>query len=345
MDPIYRIPPFILGPQVYTAAEAAEIEPWSILQQGVREHWKNTMGEGITVAVLDTGLWNHPDLPAPVAQANFSQSKTILDRQGHGTHVAGTIRASFDGKGTMGYAPKCNLACYKVLGDDGSGTSRAIAQGIYRAVDDGADIINMSLGGGYDRLIEEAIQYAFSKGVLVICAAGNEGKHGNENTVGYPARLPEAGAIASYNRQRQISEYSSRGPEVDVAFPGEAILSTWLNNGFREISGTSMAAPAASGLSALMLSWRRKNPETDQVYNTSDLKLEWQRSSIDIGTAGRDNSSGWGIVDAGRFIYGKKPETDPPAVVTPTGPEVKVGNCRVVSAVTLKGDEGMFVYG
>jgi subtilisin family serine protease len=300
-DVIHRIPPYVLGPKVYFAHQIVDRQPWSMVTHHVPDLFAKTKGKGITVAVLDTGLWRHNDLPDPVFAANFTNSSSVFDRQGHGTHVAGTIGARLDGKGVVGWAPEVSMGCCKVLGDDGSGSDNGIAKGIYYAAEHGAQIINMSLGGGFSSKIAQACKDVIQQGVFVICAAGNEGEEGPD-TVGYPAKLEETLAIASYRKDGQISAFSSRGPEVDIAFPGEEILSTWINNTFREISGTSMATPAACGLTALMLAAHRDFGNGFSVKNNRELREHWKSTSQDVGDPGFDNSFGWGIPRAADVI-------------------------------------------
>ena len=128
-----------------------------------------------------------PRSPRAGFRANFSRSNSIYDKVGHGTHVAGTIAARQDGRGVVGWAPKCSLGVCKVLGDDSSGGDAGIAAGIRYAADNGAHIINLSLGGGFSRAVHEACLDAIQAGVFVICAAGNEGAIDGINTIGYPA--------------------------------------------------------------------------------------------------------------------------------------------------------------
>lgn len=349
---IYRLPPYALGPRVYMYNEVADQQPWSLVKQNIEPLWADTKGKGITVAVLDTGLWDHRDLPSPAFAVNFSRSRDVYDKQGHGTHVAGTIGARLNGAGVVGYAPECNIGAVKVLGDDGTGESESIAKGIYYAAEQGAHIINMSLGGGYDPGIAKACRDVIQQGVFIICAAGNDGYQGGRNTVGWPARLPETLAIASYNEQGQLSDYSSRGPEVDVAFPGEDILSTWPGNAFRRISGTSMATPAAAGLTALMLAYHRDNPGKLAIRNNSDLREHWKRYAQDQGAPGKDNGFGWGIPDAHGVVRGGdvvKPTPDPtdPGVGMPV--PIAGGGFTLLDLVhvipTKMGDkQGLFIY-
>lgn len=342
---IHRIPPMILGEKVFFANQVEDRKPWSIVKHNVPDLFAQTKGKGITVAVLDTGLWEHNDLPDPVFAANFSRSRTVYDKQGHGTHVAGTIGARLDGKGVVGWAPECNLGVCKVLGDDGSGSDDGIARGIYYAAENGANIINMSLGGGYSPRIEQACKDVIQQGVFVIVAAGNEGDQGF-NTIGYPARLPETLAIASYRLDGRISEFSSRGPEVDIAFPGEDILSTWPNNTFRSISGTSMATPAASGLTALMLAAHRDDGIDFTIKNNRELRDHWRKHAQDMGDPGHDNSYGWGIPDAAGIVRAEGPTepTDPGEPNNPPGKGITLFNLINIVPMDHDGHSGVFIY-
>lgn len=156
------------------------------------------------------------------------------------THCCGIIAARDNALGVVGVAPKANLVIGKVLGDSGSGSSQSVAAGVKWAADQGVDIISMSLGSSQpDSSIKSAIQYAVGKGVYVVCAAGNDGP--GPNTVDYPGRWPEVIAVASTNQAGQVSNYSSRGPEVDIAAPGEQIVSTYLNGTLAKLSGTCLA--------------------------------------------------------------------------------------------------------
>lgn len=330
---IYRLPPYVLGPQVLLPKDAQDRKPWSLVVSGVPDQWANTKGAGVCVAILDTGLWKHKDLPDPVFVANFTRSQTDFDHQGHSTHVAGTIGARLDGAGVVGWAPECSLGCVKVLGDDGAGTDEGIAKGIYYAAEHGAQIINMSLGGGYSPRIAQACQDVVQQGVFVICAAGNEGGDPEQSTVGYPAKLPETIAIASYNQDKRISEYSSQGPEVDVAFPGEDILSTWLDGTFRSISGTSMATPACSGLTALLLGLPN-TPGSDRPKHNTQLRERLKAHAVDMGAPGFDAAFGWGVPDTAHFLC-------PTSVAAPLQPLSK--SQLVLQPAQLGSQQGFFI--
>ena len=154
-------------------------------------------GEGIIVAVLDTGIdTDHPDLVGNIVACKtfVDRTTTCEDDNGHGTHVAGTIAANGS---IIGVAPKAKIMAIKVLNKRGRGYTDDIAAGIEYAADNGADIISMSLGGGYSSFIGDAVDYATSKGVLVIASAGNSGP--GEDTIGYPAANSGVVAVAAFD--------------------------------------------------------------------------------------------------------------------------------------------------
>jgi len=349
---IHRIPTYKLGPQIYLAHQLKDRKPWALQKNNMDPLWLEAAGEGITVAILDTGLWQHNDLPEPVFAANFTRSRTVYDKQGHGTHCAGTVGARMDGKGVIGWAPKCNLGCIKVLGDDGSGASAGIAKGIYHAAEHGADVISMSLGGGYDPLIEQACNDVIQQGVFVICAAGNEGAIRGRNTIGWPARLPHTLAIGSHRKDGKVSEFSSRGKQVDMSFPGTDILSTWLDNTFRSISGTSMATPAAAGLTAVMLSHAKKAEADGKVVkpirNNSELRKHWAEHAIDAGVKGKDIHYGWGYPDIDGIVRSNISDKEEPVVDTDDPATAKDGWDILgkfgAKVITHDGKDGLFLY-
>lgn len=367
--PIYRLPPYVLGPKVYTADELEDIIDWGLKAQRIPAEWQDTQGEGIVVGVADTGRPNHPDINDNIIDShNFSLSFTDEDLQGHSTHVCGTIAAIDNNKGVVGVAPKAKIITAKVLGDDGSGDNLAVARGIRWLVNKGCQVINMSLGGPYDKEIAQACIDAVEAGVYIVCAAGNEGYVDGQNTIGYPARLKQTVAIASYNKAGRLSDYSSRGPEVNVAFPGEDILSTWLNGSYRRLSGTSMASPFASAVTALLLSKQEAlisaaiangdNPPVSPVTNAASLIARLQGCAVDKGPVGFDSGWGWGIVDVKKFLMVSAPDHGgghdggddggsdetplPPTQCGFSGGDIDLGFLRVRGA-QIDGEKGIFV--
>ncbi len=342
----YRLPPVIDARDPVTAAEFGQPIDWGLSVHGIPDTWRRTRGANVTVAVLDTGLPDHPDLAGAVVDAKDFTGQGVKDREGHSTHCCGTI-ASRNKDRIVGVAPDAKLLIGKVLGDDGSGDSRGITAGIRWAVESKADVISMSLGGGYDRDTALALLEAVSQGCLVFCAAGNSGPR--DNTIEYPAKLSYVVPVSAYNKQGKLADFSSRGPEAFVAFPGEAITSTFLGGRYRTMSGTSMATPFAAGVTALAVSHRRTN--RIPPMNQADLKNMIRESAVDHGPPGRDRQWGWGVVDVNKFLTeGVTTVPSPPSQPTPPagdslfdfpipGSSLKVS----VSWITHGGVDGFFV--
>ncbi len=224
--------------------------------------WEVTTG-GVKVAILDSGIdQDHEDLSSKiVAQRNFTTSSTLDDLYGHGTHVGGIAAAlTNNGVGVAGGCPECVLMNGKVLGDNGSGAYSWIASGIIWAADNGAKVINLSLGGNSpSKTLENAVNYAWSKGAVVVAAAGNCGCQSKI----YPAAYRNAIAVAATNNQDKKASFSSYGAKwVDVAAPGQDIFSTFPNHpyvinkslNYDYGSGTSMATPMTAAAAALIWS-------------------------------------------------------------------------------------------
>ncbi|WP_425283831.1 S8 family peptidase [Lihuaxuella thermophila] len=282
-------------------------------------------GAGIRVAVLDTGVYtDHVDLVSNVEQCKDFTAPTGFkngvceDKNGHGTHVAGTILANggADGKGIYGVSPASKLWAYKVLGNSGFGYSDDIANAIRHAADEGKRlgvhvVISMSLGSSAkDSLIADAVTYAYNNGALVVAAAGNDGP--NPDTIGYPGGLVDAIAVAALenvqeNGNYRVADFSSRGNpntdgdyviqerDVEVSAPGRAIESTWKNGGYNTISGTSMATPHISGLAAKI--WA-ENPSWSNGNLRAEIQTRAKNNDINGGLyadTGDDIASGFGF--------------------------------------------------
>ena len=226
--------------------------------------WDTTQGtSAIKIAILDTGIdQDHEDLSSKIVlQANFTTSSTVDDLYGHGTHVGGIAAAlTNNGLGVSGGCPDCVLMNGKVLRDDGAGAYSWISNGITWAADNGAKVINLSLGGPpSSKTLENAVNYAWNKGSVVVAAAGNCGCQGKL----YPAAYTKAIAVAATNNKDQKASFSSYGAKwVDVAAPGQDIFSTFPNHPYtinKSLnydfgSGTSMATPMTSATAALIWS-------------------------------------------------------------------------------------------
>ncbi|MEH2277942.1 MAG: S8 family peptidase [Nostoc sp.] len=238
-------------------------------------------GKGVVVAVVDTGVdYNHEDLKNNIWTNtkeiagngidddgngyvddnygwNFAdQNNNTLDNNGHGTHVSGTIAGENNNYGVTGIAYDAKIMPVKVLDESGSGSFNSISKGIRYAVDNGANVINLSLGGpSSNRTLESAIDYASSKGVIVVMAAGNDGGSSPE----YPASYASKSGIAvgAVDRNNNMPDFSNRSGTKEIAYvtaPGVKVYSSVPNNQYATYSGTSMAAPHVAGVVALMLS-------------------------------------------------------------------------------------------
>lgn len=227
------------------------------------EAWDFATGTGIKVAVLDTGVaTDNPDIAGKVAKrANFSTAPTGEDNYGHGTHVAGIIAAVKDGSGVSGVCPGCSILDGKVLNDSGSGSTSGIVSGIDWALDNGAHVINMSLGQRVSsRALEAAVKDAWARGAVIVAAAGNGGTQAKI----YPGAYPSVIAVAATDNKDAKASFSTYGKWVDVAAPGVSVYSTFPNHdfylgtqygrahGYDIASGTSMASPIVAGVAALV---------------------------------------------------------------------------------------------
>jgi len=265
----------------------------------IKEAWKYTRGTGVKVAILDTGIdFNHSDLKSGVIKVqDITTDRNPLDRVGHGTHVAGIIGAR--GKMT-GVAPDCELYSIKVLNDQGSGTDEWLYQGILSAIDLKVNIINMSLGSTiYNPRVESAIKKAYDQGIILIAAAGNDGYVGNGvDTIGYPAKFDEVIAVGAIDPNGNRASFSSVGKELDICTFGTNITSTWPNNLYVKLSGTSMACPFITGVAALIYSSHNiLRISKHEIQNTHEMLDHLKRHCIDLGPQGIDELYGNGALN------------------------------------------------
>lgn len=283
--------------------------------------WDITTGEpNVIIAVLDTGVayenFRSFEQASDLANTLFvpgydfvSNDEHPNDEEGHGTHVTGTIAQSTnDGLGTAGVAFNCSIMPVRVLNKRGEAPYTTIADGVYFATDNGADVINLSLGGPFDSVtLRDAVAYAYDNGVTIICSAGNEYEEGNP--ISYPAAYDaHCIAVGATRFDQTRAYYSSTGSYLDLVAPGgdlnvdqnaddvnDGILQqTFGINpkdwGYWLYTGTSMAAPHVSGIAALLISKDVAGPDA--------IREALQNTARDLGPSGWDAEYGWGIVDA-----------------------------------------------
>jgi serine protease len=279
---------------------------WHLQNLDVPEAWKISQGEGVVVAVVDTGVSANEDgffklLPGKDFVDGDDDPE---DLNGHGSHVAGTIgQASNNGIGTAGVAPRVSILPVRVLDANGSGDNTSVAEGIIWAVDHGANIINLSLGSpANSETVADAVAYAYENNVTVVAATGNDGF---TDFIGFPAALPTPIAVGSVDLSSNVAFYSNQGREIDVVGPGgdtsvdangDAMMDGVLQETRMEgvwsyyfLQGTSMATPHVAGVAALVYANGVRDPDA--------LRQVLQNSATDLGGNGWDKVYGYGMVN------------------------------------------------
>lgn len=264
-------------------------------------------GEGIVVAVIDTGIdTDHPDLKDRIIGGrNFTTDykgnpKKFEDNNGHGTHVSGTIAASFNRAGLAGVAPKSKILSLKALTGEGSGNYEWIINAVNYAVDwrgpknERVRVITMSLGGPADvPELHKAIQKAVQNDISVVVAAGNEGD-GREDTFeyAYPGAYNEVISVGAVSMDLQLAPFTNTNAEIDVVAPGVEVLSTYPDKKYAKLSGTSMAAPHVAGALALIIVLSEK--EFNRPLSEAEIYAQLVRRTFPLGF--RKSSEGNGFV-------------------------------------------------
>ena len=277
---------------------------WGVRQIGAPAlHSGGNTGAGIKVCVIDSGIdTNHPDL-ADNYKGGYdyvNNDPDPADDNGHGTHVAGTIAAVLNNSGVVGVAPSAEIYAYKVLGANGSGKFSDVIKAVEAcAALDGTKITNNSYGSSSDpgTLVRQAFDNAYAAGVLHVAAAGNSGRaNGSGDTVGYPAKYDSVIAVAATDSNNVRASWSSTGPAVELSAPGVSIYSTYPDDTYATLSGTSMASPHVAGAAALVFGCLSSDLNGDGKINNVDVRLRMQQTAQDLGAAGRDNLYGFGLV-------------------------------------------------
>lgn len=328
---------------------------WHMTRIGMEAAWDINTGSGTIVAIVDTGV---KQALADLALTNFmagydfiNNDNDPLDDHGHGSHVCGTVAQSTNNNlGVTGIAYNCTIMPVKVLDAAGYGSYTAIANGIYYATDNGADIINMSLGGtSSSTTLQDAVNYAWNNGVVVICAAGNN----NSSAAFYPAAYPVCISISATNSADGKADYSNYGSTIDMCAPGgdtvdrngdgymDGILQNTFGasgDGYYFYTGTSMASPHVAGVAALLKT-------QDPARTNAQIRSILESTAEDLGTAGWDQYFGYGIVDAEAALAGPAPARDI-YVFSIVQTIIKTATRYNSSAVvTIKDDTGALVSG
>lgn len=289
-EPLFEIPPdLVRGPESDVLPLAGEVN-WGMATFAVDRLRSITDGAGVSVAVIDTGIdRTHPLLQNCAAAKDFTGSSIGTgDRNQHGTHCSGTVGATDP---RIGVAPGCRLLHGKALSDSGSGSGAWIAAAIRWAVEQGADVISMSLGSSsQDANIVAAMKEAAEKGVWIVAAAGNSGP--NTPDVDWPGRSEHCLSVAALDSNLAPASFSSAGAKIDTSGPGVNIWSTKPGGGYRQMSGTSMATPFIAGLLALYrAALKLRGFSIPTIYELRSLLFN---RSTDAHTPGDDRRTGPG---------------------------------------------------
>jgi subtilisin family serine protease len=282
--------------------------PWGVERIQAPEAWEITKGAGVKVAILDTGIdvdWNGTELDIKggvnfvgTAKDGSTDPNDWTDKDGHGTHVAGIVAALDDDDLYVGVAPEVFLYAVKVLGGGGRGTYEDLIQGIEWAVNNGMQIVSMSLGGYENsQAVNDTCKSAYNAGVLLVAASGNDGDGNATNTdpISYPAAYDSVIAVGGTDENDNVWEYSSTGPHVELSAPATNIPSLWKYPLLATASGTSMATPHVSGTAALI--WA-----AFPTYTNDQVRKRLQETATDLDPSGRDPGYGYGLVNASKAV-------------------------------------------
>lgn len=319
----------------YFNAVAPALTQWGPRRIDAESAWNTALGTGVKIAIIDTGVdLDHPDLAAKLDTANdydFVNGDTVAqDDNGHGSHCAGIAAAvTNNGTGVAGMAPDATILPVKTLDSAGNGSSAVLAAGIRYAVDRGADVVSMSLGGGSpSQAMQEAVAYAHAHGVVVVAATGN-----TNSAVFYPAAYPEVIAVGATDVLDARASYSNKGPEIDVVAPGgtsaNGIISAVID-GYGVKHGTSMATPHVAGVAALMLS-------EDSTATPAEITQALTRTSRDLGVPGHDVLTGYGLINAAYALVALTSTDTAPPVTTSDAVPVYTNSALVTLGATDDG--------
>lgn len=357
---------------------AADIEldnSWGVKHIGAGTvHQSGNEGKGIKVAVLDTGInYNHEELIAVYKGGVdiINNDADPWDDNGHGTHCAGIIAAADNNNDVVvGVAPQVSLYSVKVLNSAGSGSISTIIAGLQWAVNNGMQVISMSLGASTGTTsLQQACDNAYNQGhgILIVAASGNDYR----STISYPAKYDSVIAVGATDSLDRRASFSNYGTGLELMAPGVYILSTYIDvspNDNRNIdtmtmSGTSMATPHVAGVAALVFASpidSAYDADHDGVWDASEVRAKLQGTADDLGTSGWDRYYGYGLVDADQAAAAPLADTTGPTITEQTPPNgatvyvapivisAKVTDTSGIDATTISmavsGIEGSAVY-
>lgn len=292
---------------------------WHLQTMHVPAAWNYSIGTGVTVAILDSGIdATHPDLQGQLVPGwnFFDNNSNTADVYGHGTKVAGVVAAvGYNSIGVAGISWGSQLMPVRVTDTTGTGTWSAIASGLNWAADHGAKVANLSFAVQASSSTQTAAQYFKNKGGVVVNSAGNYG------TLDSTAPSDALISVSATDGTDTLASWSSYGPYVDLSAPGVSIWTTTMGGGYSAVSGTSFSSPATAAVAALMMT---ANPALSPTQIVSLL----ESTAVDLGAAGYDYYYGYGRVDAGAAVLaaaqGVAADTQPPsvAIASPTGGSV-----------------------
>ena len=278
-----------------------EALPWGIDRIDAEVVQGQNKGQGVRVAILDTGIdLDHPDLRVAGNVTFVPETTSGDDDHGHGTMVAGIVAALDNEIGVVGVAPDAELYAVKVLNQNGSGVCSVILSGIEWAIDNDMQVINMSFGslGGLPVSIIEALQKAHQAGIVLVAGAGNAG---DLDIIYGPARYEAVIAVGATDQQDARASFSCTGSTLELMAPGVGIPSTARGGGYSSGSGTSLSTPHVTGMAALLIaSGAPSNVEVRQLLRDT---------TQDLGASGWDSWHGYGLVNATEAVGMPSPST------------------------------------
>lgn len=313
---------------------STSLNNWGVNDINASSSWQSGLtGKGIKIAVIDTGAGPHSDLNLSGGTNVIAGATTTSysDDNGHGTHVAGIIVGQGVNGGVKGVAPDSSVYAVKALDSTGSGYTSDIISGIDWAIDNKMDIISLSLGSNQtSTALQNAVDIAYSSGLLVVAAAGNDGNStGSGTNIEYPANYSSVIAVGAVDSTNTRAYFSSTGSKLEVSAPGVNILSTYLGGGYQQMSGTSMATPFVAADLALI---KQKYPS----YTNIQLRQLLDSTSVDLGVSGRDSLYGYGLITAPINSSTAAPITTiPVTITTPATPTVSIASGTYTSSQTV----------